>query len=259
MLDWLFSRPNFYKYPDTFGFRQEAVDDAVCTAVETRLGQGDIILLVCHFQETFQRMQAAVDRWRYEYEIPTSAIGVGILEATVNGLRENETAESKPAESSPGPKKNLRFWRAREQRVRQGSIFLTMSQMLDENESGGEKPKIDPQISVIVVERHPQGNRDSRIEHFARSTGYRTKLGYYLSFEQPLVDRCFGERERKLLQNWTTQDDHVFSSTLASRRINAKIKSEFSGPVNIEDCDSISQWLKKFDEQRSGRVPNQND
>ena len=58
-----------------------------------------------------------------------------------------------------------------------------------------------------------------------------------------MIDHCFGDNERKLLKHWTSIDDIVFTSTLASRRVDARLKSLASRVDSEVKADSIEEWL----------------
>ena len=180
-------------------------------AVRTRLKHGDIVLIVCHFPATFTRVQSQMDSWRIGYEIPTERLHGNDL------VDQNES---------------------------QGKVLLTLSQMLVSEMDRQEVETEKRQLSILVIEKNPLGEFDEDIEVFARSAPFPAKLGYYLSFEQPLMDFCFGEHERRLLKNWAAISESVFSSALASRRIDSKIRSSFSKLDNPKQAESIEEWLK---------------
>ncbi len=209
MFKWIFRKPQFYQYPDNFGFRQTTVDDAVREAIQKCVMSGHIVLVVNHFPATFSETQKKLEAWNIGFEIPT-------LELNAKTLREQASTD--------------------------GCVLLTLSQML----GAVDVPAIElnkRQLSILVVEKNPIRHLDDQIEHFARRSCYMSKMGYYLSFEQPLIDYCFGDNERKLLKHWTSIDDIVFTSTLASRRIDARIRSINSRLESEVKAESIEKWL----------------
>lgn len=210
MFKWLFKKPQFYQYPDNFAFTQSTIDDAILEAVRKCVSMGHVVLLVNHFPETFSQTQKKLEQWKIEFDIPTTELN----------------AKSLPELVSP-----------------QGCVLLTLSQMLGAIQAATIEIK-NRQLSILVLEKYPLHHRDDQIEHFARRSNFRAKLGYYLSFEQRLIDYCFGDNERKLLKHWTSIDDIVFTSALASRRIDARIKSMGSAISTEASAESIEQWIE---------------
>jgi len=216
MLKWLFSKPTYYQYPDTFGFNAATVDDAIRLAIEQRIAANDVVLVVCHFPNWFERFQRLLEQWNIDFEISpeniTSKFSNGVDDAS-------------------------------------GKVFLALGQQLSTDEHVAEellkqsrgKPR---QLSIVIVERHPKTELDDHVVWFGQNSGMPTKLGYYLCFDHPLLDQCFGQKERQLLKHWTSIDDIVFSSTLASRRIRSVCKSKYGKSNFASDAFSVEDWFK---------------
>ena len=223
MLSWLktiFSGPGFYQYPDTFGFRQSAIDKAICQAVRARQSHGDLILVVSHFPETFSRSLEFLDAQQLDVSVETSQLGP-------NWIRDR-------IDQSAG--KPLPIYPVLAQRLDPSSLANTAEQPKSTNRIG--------QISLIVTERHPKLEVDERIVRFAEQCELPAKLGYYLSFEQPLIKHCFGEMGQQLLRNWNSKDEHVFGSSLAAGRIRSVLKRKFREAEISPDADSVNRWFE---------------
>ena len=224
MFSWFrdfWQTPQYYQYPDTFGFRQKAVDQAICQAIQARQKQGDLLLLVCHFQRTFSNLVQMLERHNIECQIETQPIDARWLDEQLEDVGQD----------------------------REAAVFPVLSQRLDPHSLASMAPqnhagkKPTRQLSAIVIERHPKSEVDQRVQLFAEYAVAPARVGYYLCLEDPLIRHCFGEMEQQLLKNWNSADDHVFGSSLASGRIRNVIKRRFAQAQLVPEAESVQEWF----------------
>jgi hypothetical protein len=100
-------------------------------------------------------------------------------------------------------------------------------------------------ISVIVIERHPLASQDDHVARFARSLPSRSRLGFFLSLDDPLMQIFAGDAVRRIVEQFDGPEDQGIENQLFIRCIRGtqrKIKKKVFGNSKAE---SAQEWLER--------------
>ena len=214
MLGWILRllqpAPRLEYYPDSIAMNQKGVERGLRRALQQRHTQDSIILVVCHFPETFFETQDLLDQWEINYEIPTPPI------------RPQQITTMDEVQSKP-------------------KILLVLSEMLD-IDTGLSSSNPKQTIAVMVVERYPLTTQDRRIETFCRQLPHPVKLGYFISLDHAAIAPLLGHWIEDILKLWGMNDVDLITSELVTRRLN-RARSWLDKEVDSESpCDSALDW-----------------
>jgi hypothetical protein len=191
MLGWIqrFFRtlPRVEFFPDAIAMKQSGAALGLKKAIEQRLTEDILILIVCHFPSTFFETQDWLDEWGLRYEIPTTP------------LRPQQIASIEPFDERP-------------------RLRLVLSEML-EIETGLSSSDPGKTLSVMVTERHLLSTHDRRIATFCHQLPHPVKLGYFLSLDAPAIGPLIGDWTEEILKQWGMNDVDLITSELVTRRL----------------------------------------
>lgn len=156
-------------------------------AIEQRLPEDTLILVVCHFPSTFFETQDWLDEWGFNYDIPTTP------------LRPQQLTRGEPSNERP-------------------RVWLALSEMLDA-ETGLSSSDPSKTLSVMVTERHLLSIHDRRIATFCHQLPHPVKLGYFLSLDAPAIAPLIGQWTEEILKQWGMNDVDLITSELVTRRL----------------------------------------
>ncbi len=213
MFGWLNNSNRKIFFSDHFAFSQTALDQTICEAARFQADQGDLVFLLAHFPETFERIQNMLESHEVDYGIATEPIDWAA---------------------------NLVLIRSKLSKI---SLSLTESfqhaLITTEPQSNREL-----KLSIIVVERHPLISMDESLKAFVRKIPFHVKLGYYLAFDQPVVDYAVEKGLRLLMKQFGMTNHSLVTSELISRRIRRKLKIYQRTHLNCVPADSPQEWYE---------------
>ncbi len=100
-------------------------------------------------------------------------------------------------------------------------------------------------VTVLAAERHPLRSHDERVETFAATIPYRTRLTFYLSLEDPLLKHCAGGWVEATLRRLGMAEDESVASPLVTRRIKrAQIELQKTTHRD-EPAESAEEWYAR--------------
>ncbi len=179
------------------------------------LGEDAAVLVVAHFPAALAAVQAALD----EASVPWR-------------LHEEKLA---------GPDV-IRMFRE----VGEGALLLVPAVALrsDLPLASGVHDRTTP-VAILGAERHPLRAPDERIEQFAATIPYRTRLTFYVALEDPLLARFTGDWVKSVLRNLGMKEDQSINSPMVTKRIKAAQLKLAQDPL-IRDLpsDSVEEWCR---------------
>lgn len=175
-------------------------------------GQKDCFLLVvAHFQETFFRLQDALEEHKLDYQIVDSPI----------------TADKTMSWLDP---------------PRPGSIHLALASLLDDSDVGLEQT-VRKEGSLIVAERHPNPVHDRTLLRFAQQAVCPLRLGYFIALRDPAVQPLIGDWAELVLKQLGMQEHELITSQLVSRRLELGYRKIERAIVEERPAESQQEWL----------------
>lgn len=202
--------PRVEYFPDAIAMKRSGAALGLKKAIEQRLPEDILILIVCHFPSTFFETQDWLDKWGIRYEIPTSP------------LRPQQIASTEPFEERP-------------------RLRLVLSEML-ETETGVSSSDPSKTLSVMVTERHMLSLHDRRIATFCHQLPHPVKLGYFLSLDAPAIAPLIGDWTEEFLKLWGMNDVDLITSDLVTRRLD-RARKWLDKEVRVEQvAESPRDW-----------------
>lgn len=212
LLDFLFGKPNFHRFDDSFALDRPTMFRAIFEAIANQLSQNKVILLVVHFPETFERVQDWLGQSNLDYEIATRAIDVDWIRDC------GQFAGNR--------------------------VTLAISDLIqDEFDSIKQQHESKHELSMMVFERHPIPEVDQKLERFAKAIPIPTQLGYFIALDDPIVDSALPENVVDVLKQFGLGEQDLIASSLLTKRLNHSLnKLAKANPSNLP-ADSPLEWL----------------
>ena len=214
IFDWIRSvRTSHVTYPESYALTRSSMWRAAKDPVRRLVKSHHSVLLVAHFPDTFEEIEAKVNEWGLDYEIPLQPF------------------ELRELSSHPS-----------------GSMHLTLAEMILD-ESDRRNHRIDQQkMAVVAFERHPELARDEQLRETVRDSLAKTELGYFLSLEDPVVKLSVSETAMIVLDQLGMNDHELITSSLVTKRLDRLLRKtakqlEQSGR-EIQPADSAAEWLE---------------
>ena len=205
----------FRRFDDAYATTKETLWTSIRQSLETQIAAGKAILLVVHFPDTFSYIQNQLAESSIDYEIASKALTPEFL-----------------LEPSGSPI------------LQPGRINLVLSALIPAIGPATGR-NIENQLSVLVVERHPLIDHDKRIHNFCKHIGAAIELGYFQSFEDPLVAAELNEMTLMLMEQLGLNDHSLINSMTLTRRIDRKLKRDRARYTSDVDADNYQQWLER--------------
>lgn len=224
--DWWKIRGDYDRFRDNYGLTHAAVENHLLEAIRFRETKDQVILLLTHFPETFERIQGRLEEAALAHEIGPLRLGPEYLRS----LREPSHSNS-------------------------ASIVLALATTLDDASlDRPQEVRRDFQVSMMVLERHPKVTEDNRIDQFARVWPFSIRLGYLLSLEDPVIQTCIHPTVIELLKQMGLRDQQLVTSELVTRgleRYLRRVKFPDQHPASGQRvaAESAADWLKFFPPQ----------
>ena len=99
----------------------------------------------------------------------------------------------------------------------------------------------------MVVERHPWMPRDADLCKYFKtltSAGLSVELGYFLSFEDPVVASVLSETTIEVLNQLGLASHSLINSTTLTRRIERQLKRQQALYRNETETDNVQLWIE---------------
>ena len=213
MLNWLFGKPRFRFYEDSFAKTRKSTLAGLRKAIDNRKETEDLFLIVCHFPKTFEELQDHLHAWELEYEIVSRP------------LRQSKVVSYLTNQSS--------------------RILLVLSDLLVVEETTKTVDATNANLCVMAVERHPSIVHDDRLEIFCRSLPVRVELGYFLSFEDPTVNTLINDATLRILDMFGMGENELITSNMISRRLRTVLTQDSKKYVSDLPADSAREWIQR--------------
>lgn len=211
MFSWLFPKPRFRVYEDSFARTDAAMFDGLRNAIEQRLELGQTVLLVAHFASAFEELQDYLDQWALEYQIGPAKIAPFQLPELFEG----------------GPR-----------------ITLSLARQLVQEDVSAAANRHNDTICVVVIERHPNGIADGKLEQFCREIPGHVEFGYFISFEAGLVRTMINESALHILDMFGLGENELITSNMISRRLRSLLAKNARMIATDHAAESFEEWVE---------------
>ena len=199
---------------------REALYRGMLKAIRLQQSQNKSVWLVAHFPNVFTDCQLMLEKNGIGYQIIQSQM-------TPEWLREHAGDATR-------------------------DVFLGLSDMFEPPREGLEEALDEEgfggRIALMVAERHPYGPRDIRLMQFAKSYPALVEIGYYVSFEDAVVEQRIPESTMQVLKAFGFDDEALISSLVVSSRIQKRIRKESAAVDVLEETDSAEEWYQIHDQ-----------
>ena len=206
----------FRRNDDAYATTRQKLWQGVKEAVAVQLELGRSIWLVAHFPDTFVQLQEQVDQWGSEYSIARQPVTI---------------------ESLAGSNKDL---------ISAGSIHLVLADLIPTSMAVSDQ-LYQGNVAAMVVERHPWMPRDADLCKYFKtltSAGLSVELGYFLSFEDPVVASVLSETTIEVLNQLGLASHSLINSTTLTRRIERQLKRQQALYRNETETDNVQLWIE---------------
>ncbi len=210
ILNWLFGKPSFHRYEDSFALTRELLWAAIQKATEQCLSDGQLVVLVTHFPSTFERLQKCIGEWETDY---------CIVDRTMDQNWFTHLADSDFKK-----------------------VHLVLSDFLTSFESGPVHDLANRQMALLVCERHPNIAHDHLVETFARTVPIPTQLGYFLALDDLVVKNTIEAGTITVLLQLGMNEHELITSRMVKRRIDKILKRQMLENGTDHRADSPGQW-----------------
>jgi hypothetical protein len=212
MFKWLFQLYRFRMHDDSFAQTRIGILAGICEAVQICLARNYSVLLVAHFAEPFTELQELLNSHSIAYEV----------------LVKQTDAQQVTRLLHTGPPK----------------VLLTLADRLIICESQTIPFPSLPRTGVIVLERHPNGRHDRRLQEYCKMIPGVVELGYYLSLEDTTVKEFIDHSLLCLLGLFGMTNQSLVSSNILSRRLLRVANKNARRCLTNYPADSARQWLQ---------------
>ncbi len=212
MLDWLFNKPGYRRFDDSYALTRHSLQDALRCSIEQRSGPNQVVFLVAHFPDIFCELQEALDVWNIPYDVIRKMIN--------------------------------RRWMEQILPDKQPPVFLTMAEMFEPEMSSIEPIHKTPEIAIMVAERHPLDHHDREIEKFARQIPWPVELGYFLAMDDEIMNHFVNPDLILLLKQLGLREHELISSHMVTRRLNQATKKMSRNVEREQQADSAQEWFR---------------
>ena len=217
--DWLNQPRSFTQFEDHYALTRDSLFGALKKPINDCVEQHDLVLLVAHFPECFTQIESQLEAWDLDFEVVVNRIDQDWVSTVNKGQQYNH-------------------------------VFLTLAGMLVYNDDPEARKKaraiqgerVQP-VSMMVLERHPQIGRDSRVAAFAKSIANPVRLGYFLSLEDSVVTKLINPQLVQLMQQMGLTDQELVTSNMLTRRLKRVLSRQVFTGVEAP-AESASEWYE---------------
>lgn len=205
-----FRFPNCNRFPDSYAIDRRSLYLNLQQTLEYQRSLPKTIIISAHFPETFFALQDLLSDWSIEYQI------------IPRPLDENWFLDHRSSASD--------------------QVFLSLAEFLSATDF---PPKLDwtTPLALLMLDRHPLAIKDETVEHFAESFPAKSELGYFLSFEDEIIDRAIDKRMLDLIIQMGAESHGLIASSMLSRRLKKVLARQAHAFVASErSAESVEQW-----------------
>jgi hypothetical protein len=226
MFGWLASKNKYERFPDSFASKRERIVQSITDTAVREIGKNRITLIVTHFPATYADLSDSFDRHALSYQVLD----------TDRPLEQFKLYSAKP-QISP-----ILSW--------SGSLLRAQSSVGPAN---SKLNRLERPLSIIVAERHPRWLVDEDIAQICREMSSDVKIGWYVSFEDPVVKKCLGENGIQLMKMMGMKSNEVITSELLSGRIGRVLRSKSMQCDPSIELTSAEQWVDLVSQKTNGK------
>ncbi|MCH2181192.1 MAG: hypothetical protein MK108_04230 [Mariniblastus sp.] len=212
MLDSIFGKQGYRRFDDSYALTRPSLFNSLRDSIENRAGPEQVIFLVAHFTDVFTELQDALESWNLPYDIITQVVNERWLEQVPHGTRP--------------------------------PVFLTMAEMLATEMSSVKTSDTSLSVAMMIVERHPLGHYDQKIESFARQLPCPVELGYFLAMDDEIMKQFINQDMILLLKQLGLREHDLVTSHMVTRRLNRATKKMAKRVKQEQTALSASEWFR---------------
>ena len=124
--------------------------------------------------------------------------------------------------------------------------FVILAESLPDT-PGRQQPHLvderEPAFSVLVLERHLLSSEDERVARFAESLPGRSRLQFFQSLEDPLMQVFAGDSVRKTLERLGVSQDERIENPMLSRWVQAAQQKAQKQALGNAKAESAESWM----------------
>lgn len=218
MFNWLFGKPKFRFYEDSFARTTESLLEGLRKAISDRADREECYLIVAHFPERFEQLQGKLHAWSMDYEILDKPLNPAAI------ARRFETSDSR--------------------------LLLCLSSLLVPDPTSASLDE-SRTICLMATERHPSITHDDRLEDFCRSIPTRVEFGYFLSFDDATVKNLINESTLRILDVFGMGENELITSNMISRRLRTVLTQNLKKFQTDHKADSAEEWIRINSDEKS--------
>ena len=205
---------NFCRHDDAYAKTREQLWDSLQESLTRQVQSGKVVWLVVHFPDTFEHVQDLLDRWEISYRVATKPLMPTVLQD--------------------------------ECMVAAGDVWLVLSDLICKFDHGIQATPAQ-RLAVFVLERHPLIDHDLRIHAYCKNIGLQLELGYFLAFEDRVVQSGLDKMTLLLMEQMGLSDHGMVNSMTVTRRINKRLLQLQNQYQTDVGADNERQWFELND------------
>lgn len=202
---------NFCRHDDAYAKTREQLWCSVQESLNRQIESGKVVWLVVHFPDTFEHVQDLLGRWQINYRVASQSLKLAALQT--KGMLEA------------------------------GEVWLVLSDLICEIDQGVPNTP-NQRLAVFVLERHPLIDHDQRVQAYCKQIGLQLELGYFLAFEDRVVQAGLDKMTLLLMEQMGLSDHSLINSMTLTRRINKRLlqlRVQYQTDIGADNED---QWFE---------------
>lgn len=216
IFDW-FSKPKtFEKCDDAIWMSRKAKWMGIVREIADQLAAGDRVLLVAHFPATTAQACEILQR-----------VDMAFVEEKQRWNSDDISRFTQHKDRLP---------------------FVILAESLPDT-PGREQPHLvdesKPAVSVMVLERHLLSSEDDRVARFVQTLPGRSRLQFFQSLDDPLMQVFAGDSVRKTLERLGVSQDEQIKNPMVSRWIEAAQQKAQKQALGNTNAESAELWIER--------------
>lgn len=210
MFEWLFRKSTFHRFQDSYALTSDAMFAGLLEAMRVRLEKGDVVFIIAHFPDSFTELQKQLEHLELPFSIVTESLNAEVIKRLSERLPNR--------------------------------VHLTLAQMLTSDSPLAKQQQ--PDVAMMVCERHPMPRYDKLVVDWCHQLTYPVQLGYFLSFDDPVMKSVVTDQVKMLLEQFGWGENELITSSMVSRRLDKVLKRHAAKVVDEQPASSCAEWLK---------------
>ena len=212
LFSWFKNRRRCTVFEDSYCLTRDGLDLGICNAIRKQQHDGDFVVVVAHFPETFERILSVLERELISFEVCDERINSDLISSRIQKRPDN--------------------------------ALITLAPMLQPDSKIHEDPIEEQSVCFLVCERHPLYRYDKAISDFANQSRFRTKLGYYISLDDELLKAFVKDWTKTVMRQMGAKDDELITSDMVSRRVVGLQKRYDRDIIKELPASSAKEWFE---------------